>query len=151
MWNDITRSFRDDDLLSNREMDLLRFRFAEGVGGLDVYLPIFLSAGMIDKVIGSAKAAAARWRELSGEEDSKRRKSQRERQEQVKGHLSVCPSVRSGPVRSACPSGPVRFRPVPSRRVASRPVRTGLDRTGPSVVLQRMICMHAFILQCALA
>ena len=60
-WNEIIKSFREDDLLTNREMDLLRFRFAEGVGGLDVYLPVFLSAGMLDKVISQTRVYRGRW------------------------------------------------------------------------------------------
>jgi callose synthase len=74
-WNEIVKSFREDDLLSNREMDLLRFRFAEGVGGLDVYLPVFLSAGMLDKVISQTRVYRGRWSDrwkaVSGKEAEK--------------------------------------------------------------------------------
>jgi callose synthase len=70
-WNEMIKALREDDFLSNREAELQRFRFAKERGELEVYLPIFITAGLIDKSIyntmSCAKQAAACEQNMQGE------------------------------------------------------------------------------------
>jgi len=55
-WNEIIDHFRQEDIISNRERDNLKFSRFEGFSQA-IYLPVFQTAGVIDDVLTELEAA----------------------------------------------------------------------------------------------
>ena len=58
-WNEIIDHFRDEDIISNREMNYLKFSRFGNVERFThpIYLPVFQTAGVIDNCISSIESA----------------------------------------------------------------------------------------------
>ena len=50
VWNEIIENFREEDLISNRERDYLKFSRFDGFSQA-IYLPVFQTAGVVEKVL----------------------------------------------------------------------------------------------------
>lgn len=57
-WNEIIDHFRQEDIISNRERDNLKFSRFEGFSQA-IYLPVFQTAGVIEDVLSELDAATA--------------------------------------------------------------------------------------------
>lgn len=51
VWNEIIDHFREEDLVSNRERDYLKFSRFDGFSQA-IYLPVFQTAGVVDETVG---------------------------------------------------------------------------------------------------